>query len=103
MANKVIFITGANRGLGYSILEVAGLRDPNAAFILASRTKANGEEAKEKLKTAGVKGPIDVVELDVQDDAQIVEAVKFTAGKYGRVDGRFPNPTSYPLQRLTRL
>ena len=88
MASKVVFITGANRGLGYSILEVAGTRDPNIAFILASRDKAAGEEAKAKLQAAGVKGPIDVVQLDVQKDDQIIEAVKFTVAKYGRLDSK---------------
>lgn len=35
---KVILCTGANQGLGYSILESSGEREPHAVYILACRS-----------------------------------------------------------------
>lgn len=35
---KVVLCTGGNQGLGYAILQVAGLREPSSIYILACRT-----------------------------------------------------------------
>ena len=93
-ASKIILVTGANQGLGFAIIKVAALRDPGAAFILASRKRLAGEEAAEKLHGLGVSATIDVVELDVTNDEQIAAAIRFVKTKFGRLDGRcfLPNP-----------
>jgi NAD(P)-dependent dehydrogenase (short-subunit alcohol dehydrogenase family) len=68
---KVIMCTGGNRGLGYSILQVAGKRNPASTFILTARKEADGEAAAEQLIKEGINAKIDVIELDVTDDAQV--------------------------------
>ena len=35
---KIVLCTGANQGLGFGILEAAGLREPSSVYILACRT-----------------------------------------------------------------
>lgn len=85
--SKVVLVTGANRSLGYAILQVAGHRDPLSTYILASRDLDNGQQAKKKLEEEGVKATIDVIQLDVTNDEQVLEAVKYVAGKYGKLDG----------------
>lgn len=37
-SSKVVLCTGANQGLGYGVLEVAGLREPSSVYILGCRT-----------------------------------------------------------------
>jgi NAD(P)-dependent dehydrogenase (short-subunit alcohol dehydrogenase family) len=80
--SKVILCTGANQGLGFSIVEVTGLRDPSATYILASRNIDAAKEAAKELKELGVKAEIDVLQLDVTDDRQIEAAVEAVMSKY---------------------
>ena len=85
--NKVVLCTGANRGLGYAILQVAGLQEPSTTFILASRDLEAGREAADKLANEGIKAHIDVIQMDVTKDEQIIEGVKHVAKTYGKLDG----------------
>lgn len=82
MSNKVVLITGANRGLGYSVLQVAGAQDPSTTFILCSRDLEAGNKAKEQLQSEGVKTEIDVLKLDVTKDDEIMEAIKHVIIKH---------------------
>ena len=84
---KVALCTGANRGLGFAILQVAGHRDPSTVFILSCRDLESGHAAKEQLAKEGIKAQIDVIQLDTTNDEQIIEAVKFVETKYGKLDG----------------
>jgi NAD(P)-dependent dehydrogenase (short-subunit alcohol dehydrogenase family) len=84
---KIVLVTGANRGLGYAILQVAGLRDSSNTYILGSRDLEAGQRAKSQLKQDGVTAAIDVVQLDVTNDHQVLAAVKHVADKYGKLDG----------------
>ncbi|KAK3687418.1 short chain dehydrogenase/reductase family protein [Podospora appendiculata] len=86
-SNKVVLVTGANRGLGYAILQVAGARgDPSTTFILASRDLAAGQQAKASLEQEGVKATIDVLKLDVTNDDEVLAAVQHVATTYGHLD-----------------
>lgn len=96
---KIIFVTGANQGLGLAIIQVAALRDPEATYVLASRKRLAGEEAAKRLRELGVTAKIEVVELDVTNDAQIAAAVDFIKTQYGKLDGEcfLSNPASARL------
>lgn len=85
--SKIIFVTGANQGLGFAIIQVAALRDPRSIYVLASRRRLAGEEAVKKLQELGVTAKVEVIELDVTNDEQIAAAVEFIKTKYGRLDG----------------
>ncbi|KAK3369596.1 hypothetical protein B0T24DRAFT_722448 [Lasiosphaeria ovina] len=84
--SKVVFITGANQGLGLAIIEVAGLRYPENVYILGSRDVGKGEEAVQQLREKGVKARVDVVQLEVTNDEHITAAVDYVAKTYGRLD-----------------
>ncbi|GAQ11743.1 uncharacterized oxidoreductase YxjF [Aspergillus lentulus] len=83
---RVILVTGANRGLGYAILQVAGARNAASTFIMTSRKLEAGQEAAAKLVKEGVKAKIEVIPLDVTNDDQILETVKFVEEKHGKLD-----------------
>ena len=62
---KTALVTGANRGIGLAI--VAGLaKHPDIKVLLGSRNLHNGEKS-----TAGIKGNVVAVELDLSDQAQL--------------------------------
>ena len=97
--SKVVFVTGANQGLGFAIIQVAALRDPEPTYVLASRKRLPGEEAAKKLRELGVTAKIEVVQLDVTDDEQIAAAVDFIKTRFGKLDGEclLSNPADAQL------
>jgi NAD(P)-dependent dehydrogenase (short-subunit alcohol dehydrogenase family) len=81
MAEKVAFITGGNRGIGFqTALE---LKD-EAKVVIGSRELAKGQEAAKKLRAAGVDA--DAIEFDVTDPASHKAAYDYFNAKYGRLD-----------------
>lgn len=106
LSGKVVLCTGANRGLGFAILQVAGMREPTTIFILASRDLKAGNEAAQQLQKDGVEAHIDVIQLDITNDAQIIEGIKFVTAKYGKLDALINNAgilTIIPDFSLTTL
>lgn len=84
--SKIVLCTGANQGLGFSIIQVAALRDPASTYILCSRNLDSGKEALQKLKDAGVTAKVDLVQLEVTNDEQIAAAAKHVEDTCGRLD-----------------
>lgn len=98
---KVILCTGANRSLGFAILQATALRLPSATYLLGSRSTQAGEEAVEELKQLGIKAPIEVLQLDVSKDSSIFVAAETVKAKYGKLDGKschaFPSASTHPI------
>lgn len=86
-AQKIVLVTGANQGLGYAVIEVAGLRYPDNVYILCSRNLEKGKVAAAKLRDQGIKARVDVIQLEVTDDEHIAAAVQHVSKTYGRLDG----------------
>lgn len=85
MAN--ILVTGANRGIGYAIVQTIATRLPTSNVILACRSKTSAEEAIQTLRGSHVSAGLDHVELDIENDASIELAVAAIDKKYGSLDG----------------
>ncbi|KAI1170251.1 short chain dehydrogenase/reductase family protein [Nemania sp. FL0916] len=85
-AHKVVLVTGANQGLGLGVIEVAGIKYPDNAYILCSRDLEKGQEAAAKLREQGVKAKVDIVQLEVTNDEQIAAVVQHVEKTYGRLD-----------------
>jgi len=81
MAEKIAFITGGNRGLGFqTALELRGV----AKVVIGSRDLAQGEEAVKKLRAAGVDA--EALQFDVTDPASQEAAYEYFNSRYGRLD-----------------
>lgn len=85
--SQIILVTGANRGIGFSIVLQTALRNPSAVYILACRSVSSGQTAIKELNGQGVKAVLDVVELDITVDSSIAAAAEYVKEKYGRLDG----------------
>ena len=82
MSQKIAFITGGNRGLGFqTALE---LKDAGAKVVIGSRDLARGEQAVAKLRAAGVDA--DVLQFDITKAADAKAAYDYFNSKYGRLD-----------------
>lgn len=86
----IILVTGANRGIGYAIVQAAADRILDATFILGCRSLEAGHEAAEKLRGLDSKAIFDVVQVDIENDESILAAVKYITEKYGKLDGQLP-------------
>ena len=116
MAEKIAFITGGNRGIGFqTALDLGSL--PEIKVIIGSRLIAQGQEAVSKLRSAGVQAGL--LEFDVVNPAHHKAAHDYFQTKYGRLDilvnnagvaaGKFPgtgpehNAADVPMETLRRV
>jgi NAD(P)-dependent dehydrogenase (short-subunit alcohol dehydrogenase family) len=102
-SSQIILVTGANRGIGFSIVQITALRLPTATYILACRSESSGQEAITRLKSLGVTATLEVLVLDVTSDTSILSAASFILSKYGHLDGTISFPSSLPSPSLIIL
>ena len=82
MSQKIAFITGGNRGLGFqTALE---LKDAGTTVVIGSRDQAQGEVALARLRAAGIDAYL--LHFDVTRPADYKTAYDFFDSKYGRLD-----------------
>lgn len=92
----IILVTGANRGIGFAIVQAAAGKILDATFILGCRSLEAGHEAAQKLRDLHPNAVIDVVQIDIEHDESILAAVKYINEKYGKLDGQL-SPCSKTL------
>ncbi|KAF7713430.1 Uncharacterized protein PECH_001287 [Penicillium ucsense] len=88
--STIVLITGANSGVGYATTE-AIVSQPGFHVILACRDPAKGNQARAELLQKHPKGSLSVLQLDVEDDNSIAQAVKSVTNEFGRVDAFISN------------
>jgi len=85
MAQKIAFITGGNRGLGFqTALDLGNHNEEKIKIVIGSRQRSSGEEALGKLRAAGVDA--DVLEFDITKSTDHQKAYDYFDSKYGRLD-----------------
>lgn len=81
----IVFITGANTGIGLETVKQLLLSDKPYHILFGSRDAERGAKATESL-SKGETSTVEQVQIDVTDDASIGKAAKLVEEKYGRVD-----------------
>src|SRR6201994_4299871 len=85
MAQKVAFITGGNRGLGFqTALDLGQNKAESIKVVIGSRDKAQGEQAVARLRAADVDA--DIIQFDITKQADYQAAYDYFGSKYGRLD-----------------
>ena len=82
MSQKIAFITGGNRGLGFQT--ALDLKNAGVKVVIGSRDLAQGEKALAKLRAAGVDA--DVLKFDITNPADYKAAYDYFDSRYGRLD-----------------
>lgn len=82
MEQKIILVTGANRGIGLEI--VKQVAEKGHIAILTARDEVKGKDAAEKLKQ---KSPdVHFIQLNAADETSIRKAAAAVAQQFGRLD-----------------
>jgi NAD(P)-dependent dehydrogenase (short-subunit alcohol dehydrogenase family) len=79
LTDKTYIVTGGNSGIG--LVTVEQLSRQGGRVVLACRRPAEGERAAAEIRRRGVKGAIDVLELDLAD----LESVRRFAGNFEKM------------------
>jgi NAD(P)-dependent dehydrogenase (short-subunit alcohol dehydrogenase family) len=87
LAGKVVFITGASRGIGAAAARLFARE--GAAVVLAARSTSALDRIVAEVRASG--GVADAVRVDLADRASIRAAVGRVAELHGRLDGAFNN------------
>ncbi|MFD2796455.1 SDR family NAD(P)-dependent oxidoreductase [Promicromonospora vindobonensis] len=87
LADKVIFITGASRGIGAAAARL--FANDGAAVVLAARSTATLDRIVTDIRADG--GTADAVTVDLADRDSIRAAVSRVEELHGRLDGAFNN------------
>ncbi|HEY6491608.1 MAG: SDR family oxidoreductase [Terracidiphilus sp.] len=82
MSQKIAFITGGNRGLGFQT--ALDLKGSGTKVVIGARDLKQGEDAVARLRAAGVDA--DVLKFDVVNSADHQAAYDYFNSKYGRLD-----------------
>ncbi|KAI8959794.1 NAD(P)-binding protein [Daldinia sp. FL1419] len=87
LGKKIVFITGANQGVGYETAKNLLLSSEEYHVIIGSRDLSKGEAAAKELQAVeDVKGSASAVQIDVTDDKSVDAAAARVASEYGRLD-----------------
>jgi NAD(P)-dependent dehydrogenase (short-subunit alcohol dehydrogenase family) len=81
--DKVAFITGANKGIGFETAR--GLGQLGIAVVLGSRGEAKGRSAAETLRAEGI-GNVEAVTFDINQPKNHQDIVRYLEGRYGKLD-----------------
>lgn len=79
---KIALVTGANKGIGFEIARQ--LAQSNVTVLLGARSLQRGQEAAANLAANGL--AVEIIEIDLNDEATISAAAGTIAEKYGRLD-----------------
>ncbi len=82
MSQKIAFITGGNRGLGFQT--ALQLKDAGVKVVIGSRDLVQGEQAVAKLRAEGADA--DVLQFDITKPTDYLAAYDYFNSKYGRLD-----------------
>ncbi len=97
MNDKVVLVTGGNRGLGKAIAE--GLARLGATVVLGCRDVKRGEAARDEIKQATGNARVEVLPLDLADQQSLRGAARDFKQTYGRLDVLINNAAVYSAER----
>ena len=100
-SRKIILVTGSNKGIGYSIIEVLLKQNTDMNIILSSRNQKLGETAVQKLlqKYPKFQPQLFYHQLDITKKDSIISISNWIKEKFGKINILFNNAGVYQLPK----
>lgn len=88
MTPKRILVTGANRGIGFSITRALADRGKDLIILVASRNLISAKDAISSLREKDLQAQFEAIELDVTSDQSIKACLSYIKKNHGGLDGK---------------
>jgi NADP-dependent 3-hydroxy acid dehydrogenase YdfG len=100
-SNSILFITGANTGLGFETVKSLCQSPKAYTILLGGRSVDKAKAAVKEVQTQfpQTSSTVEPVQIDIEDDSSIAQAFDFVHRQYGRLDVLINNAGKLP-QRL---
>jgi NAD(P)-dependent dehydrogenase (short-subunit alcohol dehydrogenase family) len=88
MSKTIVFITGANTGIGYEAVKALFQSQTPYHVLLGSRSPSKADDAIAQLKkeVPSSSSTVEPIQIDITDDDSINKAFETIKGKFGKVD-----------------
>jgi NAD(P)-dependent dehydrogenase (short-subunit alcohol dehydrogenase family) len=89
MSQQIFVVTGANKGIGYGIVETLASTINNAIIYLTARDESRGKSAVQKLEQSlgnKKKSEIRFHQLDIEDEASAKRFAEYLKKTHGEID-----------------
>jgi carbonyl reductase 1 len=89
MSQQIFVVTGANKGIGYGIVETLASTVNNAIIYLTARDESRGKSAVQKLEQSlgnKKKSEIRFHQLDIEDEASAKRFAEYLKKTHGEID-----------------
>lgn len=84
LKNKVAFVTGGTRGIGYAIVKT--FLENGATVVLCGSKQTTADKAVASLLAENPEYPVEGTAPDLTDYASVEKAIHSVAAKYGKID-----------------
>jgi NAD(P)-dependent dehydrogenase (short-subunit alcohol dehydrogenase family) len=101
-AKRIVFVTGANKHIGYEIVKALLQSDKPYHVYLGSRSLERGQQAVTTLQKECADSPntVEAVQVDITSDSSIESAFETVKTSRGYIDTLINNAGTYPLFAL---
>jgi retinol dehydrogenase 14 len=89
LQNKIVLVTGANRGIGYTVATSLALK--GARVVMLCRDTEGAGKAKTDILKQKSDAQLDVVKCDLSDLFSVKAAIQIVSAKYKTIDGIINN------------
>jgi NAD(P)-dependent dehydrogenase (short-subunit alcohol dehydrogenase family) len=97
---SIVLITGGNTGIGYETVKALYASPEAHTILMGSRSLEKANDAMSKLhsEVSKSKSVIVSLQIDIEDDNSIEEAVKEVESRWGRIDALVNNAGEHEIE-----
>jgi NAD(P)-dependent dehydrogenase (short-subunit alcohol dehydrogenase family) len=97
--SSIVLITGGNTGIGYETVKALYASPQAHTIVMGSRSleKANDAISKPHSEVLESKSEVVPLQIDIEDDNSIEEAVKEVEHRWGRIDALVNNAGEHEI------
>lgn len=99
----IVLVTGANQGIGFEVVKKLAREQPNFHILIGSRNAINGTKAAASITELASNTKVSSLNIDINLDESISQAVSDVANSHGRLDVLLNNAAIWEMQAPSRV